>query len=276
MAIIPRGAALRRRISLICHSTLFYDVRQWEETGGQDHENHTGRFVSSFPCHFGEQESVITGKRWITSEWVKRQLLWRRLKGDMKFKDLSFILVRVLALYSIVRGIELLINIIQIMYPLLVDAPGMPLLQFRIITFLSSLTGLFMLGVGLFIWTKTTWIVRLISRDHEMSSEELQTVQNNDWYTLGLTLIGVYVFIESCPNLINLIGQLFQYSRSGYLETFAGQRVQIWLQIGAIVLKLILAAVLVLKAAGVSAALSKIRGLGLNTSEGQNRNREEK
>lgn len=179
----------------------------------------------------------------------------------MNPRDLTFVLIRILSIYTIIKGLGHFINILQIIYPYYFEDVGQ---MFNVwgITLLALITGILLLVIGLFIWIKTAWISGLIVRDHKFSAEEIAAVKESQLYTLGLTLIGTFVFIESFPTLISLIGQLIQLSTTEFADALVDQRDKVWLQIGVQTFELALALALVLRARGVTVLIRKIKDMG--------------
>jgi hypothetical protein len=179
----------------------------------------------------------------------------------MKIRDLTFVLIRILSLYTIINGLGHLINILQIIYPYYFEDVG-PTFNVLGITLLALITGVLLIAIGLFIWSKTSWIASLIVRDHKFNPEDIAAVKESQLYTLGLTLVGTFVFIESLPSVISLIGQLIQLSTTEFAESLGDQRNKVWLQIGVQTFKLALALALVLRTRGIYALVRKIRDIG--------------
>ncbi|KIL34178.1 hypothetical protein SD71_21160 [Cohnella kolymensis] len=167
-------------------------------------------------------------------------------------------LIRILSLYTMIKGLEHLINIVQILYPYYFMNVASSFSLWGIV-FLAFITGALFLVLGLFVWIKTAWIANLVVGNEQFTQEKVAAIKESQLYTLGLTLVGTFVFIESLPVLISLFGQLIQLSTTDFADSFEDQRDKVWLQIGVTIFKLALSLALVLRARGVAHVIRKIR-----------------
>lgn len=188
----------------------------------------------------------------------------------MKIKDLAFVLVRILALYVIVQGIGQLANLFQLLY--LYNTAGV---------FTSLSTGLFVSTfvasalvyflAGWLLWSQSGKLVRYMARGMDSADspqeDNSNSVARKEWYSLGLTLVGIVLVAWNIPSLIGHIVQLIQYAADEVPSAFASARRQTWIQIVADVLKLAIAFVLIFRADGIAGLIRKIRELGVKIKE---------
>ncbi|RUS45033.1 hypothetical protein [Cohnella sp. AR92] len=183
----------------------------------------------------------------------------------MKIKDLAFVLVRILALYAIVQGVGQLANLFQLLY--FQNIAGI---------FTSLSAGLFILTfvacalvyflAGWLLWSQSGKLVRYMTRGMDAADSPQEDNSNSvalkEWYTLGLTLVGIVLAAWNIPSLIGHIVQLIQYAADEVPSAFASARRQTWIQIVADVLKLAIALVLIFRADGIAGLVRRIRELG--------------
>jgi hypothetical protein len=86
----------------------------------------------------------------------------------MNLKEITFILVRILSMYTIIKGVGHLIDIVQITIPFYIDT-GSSFNVFALIL-ISSFTGIFLLAIGILTWIKAGWIASLMNRDRIQGS----------------------------------------------------------------------------------------------------------
>lgn len=179
----------------------------------------------------------------------------------MRTKEIALVLVRILALYVLVKGLEQFTTLFQFWYPFILGNFGGSLNLGRFFL-LFSITGVVLLLVGIIIWLKSKKIVLHITDDKEMSIDE-NDFQYKELYSLGLTLVGVVLVVENVPALLGHILQLIQYSVSEYPSDFAKYRDQTWIVTVSVLLKLAIALVLILRSSGIYGLIKKLRELGL-------------
>jgi len=174
----------------------------------------------------------------------------------VKIWGIAFVLVRILALYVLIKGLGYLINLVQLLYPLFIDFMN-GTLHYWVILLLSSLTGILFIILGFILWNRTERIVVKLVDNVELNAEGPTTSNFKDLYVLGFTLVGMVLFAETLPDAITAVVQLFQNS---VLST-DNQIRNVTALIGQC-LKLILSIALIFRASGIYGVLMKLRELG--------------
>ncbi|MBB6634899.1 hypothetical protein [Cohnella thailandensis] len=182
----------------------------------------------------------------------------------MKIRDLAFVLIRLLALYIIVQGIGQLGNLFQLLYfnEISGDAASTSIELF-VAVFVACAVVYFL--VGWLLWSRSGRLVRFLVGGDAFRSEASQetSVPLREWYSLGLTLVGIVLVAQNVPGLVGYIMQLIQYATSELPSAFAAARQQTWIALATVVLKLAIAFVLIFRADGIAGLIRKIRELGV-------------
>ncbi|THF83479.1 hypothetical protein [Cohnella fermenti] len=188
----------------------------------------------------------------------------------MRIKDLAFVLIRLLALYVFVQGIGQLANLFQLLYLGRLSASLLDLSVALFVSVFVASAAVYFLA-GWLLWSRSGRLVRLLLKSEESSeaapeaaaAPEKPAVPMKEWYSLGLVLVGIVLVAANIPALIGNIAQLIQYATSELPSAFASARRQTWIELVAVVLKLVIAFVLIFRADGIAGLIRKIRELGV-------------
>ena len=181
----------------------------------------------------------------------------------MKIRDLAFVLIRLLALYIIVQGIGQLGNLFQLLYFNEISDSASTSIGLFVAVFVACAVVYFL--VGWLLWSRSGRLARLLVGGDAFRTEASQetSVPLREWYSLGLTLVGIVLVAQNIPGLVGYIIQLIQYATSELPSAFADARHQTWISLTAVLLKLAIAFVLIFRADGIAGLIRKIRELGV-------------
>ncbi|MBB6729871.1 hypothetical protein [Cohnella zeiphila] len=180
----------------------------------------------------------------------------------MRAKEIAFVLLRIMALYVIIRGIGQFANLFQALYPYFIDQDSGQLLNWGLIVTAILASGIIYLLAGWWLWNRTGRLVRFFAVGKNEVPEQSRPASYREWYALGFTIVGIVLLVENIPNLFLYIAQLVQIAHSEIPSGFDMLRRQTWIALVAVLLKLAIALVLVLRAHGLYGLIRKIRELG--------------
>ncbi|MFX3632051.1 MAG: hypothetical protein ACE3L7_08215 [Candidatus Pristimantibacillus sp.] len=155
----------------------------------------------------------------------------------MRLKELTFVLVRLLAVYIFIRGLVYLSNVVQFAWTSLADTSAASL---TLMWALSLLPGVLFIGISLLLWKKAGAAAARMTGDKEAAAADWSAIKNSDLYRLGFILAGIVIIILTLPELISNIAQLFQVKAIDYV-VYKPFLISAWSEIAVSVLKLILA-----------------------------------
>ncbi|MCL6458254.1 MAG: hypothetical protein K6T85_09640 [Gorillibacterium sp.] len=185
----------------------------------------------------------------------------------MKLKEITFLLVRVLALYVAIRGLEQLTNMIQVLYPSIWGDIESSFSTGNLLIMMLA-TGIILIGIGVVLWFGASRIVKMILGDKEAEVSSL-SIRDNTLYTVGLALIGITLLVNNIPALFGYIAKLVEISHMDVAEAFDRNRDLAWIELGVTTVKLVLAAFLIIKPTSLSRFIMGLREVGTGDSHKQ-------
>ena len=185
----------------------------------------------------------------------------------MKIKTFTFAIVRLLSIYVMIRGLEHLTNMIQLLYPSVWENAENSF-SAGLLVMLMVATGVILIVIGVGLWMGASRIAQWILGDKEAEVNSL-SIRNNDLYTVGLILIGIVLLVNNIPGLLGYIGHLVQIAHMDVAEAFDRQRSQAWIELGVTILKLVLAGILIIRPGNLTKLILKLRKLGAGDNREQ-------
>ncbi|GGG75757.1 hypothetical protein [Paenibacillus radicis (ex Gao et al. 2016)] len=156
----------------------------------------------------------------------------------MKLHELTFVAVRLLAVWMLIRALLFVGTTIQM---IVVGSEGM------MIWGISLLPALLLIGGSALFWKKAGWAALRIVGDKGEANFDWNRVPEGTLYRFGFSLVAIVIIITTLPTLIGSVAQVLQVYAQSYTisQPFL---VSAWSSLVVQLAKLALAAVLLLQA----------------------------
>lgn len=165
----------------------------------------------------------------------------------MRLKELTFIAMRIMAVYVFVRAIGYLGTTVQMWLTYNVQSTNEVSMSMKGIWTISLLPGLLFIGISLLLWNKAGAAASRIVSNKEETAEDWTGVAQGELYKFGFAIVGIVIMILTLPELIGNAAQLFQVSSSDYYAVSAPFAANVWTALLVNVVKLTLASILILR-----------------------------
>jgi hypothetical protein len=179
----------------------------------------------------------------------------------LKLSNLSFVLVRLLALYFVIHGLQLVVGFLFSIGNFYAGGDTVPI--GNIYVWSSGLPSLVPLIGGILLWKFAQRIVSRIGGTQESSSEDAgRDIEASQIYVAGFILAGVVLALVALPMLVGNVVQLIQFAAYSDIFEFDREKDKLWVNLAVNTLKVLIAIVLILRADGLRGLIFKARELG--------------
>lgn len=175
----------------------------------------------------------------------------------MRLKDLTFVAVRLLAIYIFIQGLGRSFNVIEPILPNLIlsDEARVANPSLLAILLVYLIPGSIFIIISLILWFTTVRVVNLIlhTRDSELdfNHDNLYGI-----FITGLSIVGIIVVVNGLPPLVMNIAQLFQIPSDMVTNTYRNNVVS---ALVSNLIKLILGLILVFRGGSIYRIIMKTK-----------------